>query len=275
MSAIDYQKEYDNRAAVPGHPEIFAGWRRDAEAARAALPGARDVAYGPRPRQVYDMFASGAEDAPALMFIHGGYWRALDKSSFSHLARGPAAHGIDVYVPSYTLCPDISVAGIIEEIRQAAAHIYQQTGKQVVAAGHSAGGHLAACLLATDWRARSPDLPADLTPAALSLSGLFDLEPLRHTDINDALGLDAAAAEAVSPVRWPAPEGKIIDLVVGGAESGEYHRQSAALAQTWGRAGTATRYQSAPGGNHFTVIAPLADPDSALTARIAELCGKS
>ncbi|MBX2856269.1 MAG: alpha/beta hydrolase [Rhodobacteraceae bacterium] len=274
MPTIDYQQEYDNRAAVPEHPEIFAAWRRDAEAARAALSGERDVAYGPRPRQVYDHFASGAGNAPVMMFIHGGYWRSLDKSAFSHLAHGPVAHGIDVYVPSYTLCPEVGVGDIIEEMRQAAVAIHQRAGRRVVVAGHSAGGHLAACLLATDWTARDPGLPADLVPAAFSLSGLFDLEPLRHTKVNDALGLDAAGAEAVSPMRWRPPVGKTADLVVGGAESGEYHRQSAELAQQWGRAGVAVSYQSAPSDNHFTVIAPLADASSAMTARIETLCGK-
>ena len=272
MSTIDYQREYDNRAAVPEHPEIFEGWRRDADAARADIPGDRDVAYGPRPRQVFDHFVSRADNAPALMFIHGGYWRSLDKAFFSHLARGPVGHGIDVYIPSYTLCPEISVSEIIEELRQAVIAVHQRSGCPVTVAGHSAGGHLAACLLATNWRARDAQLPANMVAAAYSLSGLFDLAPLRHTSVNDALQLDAEGAAAVSPLLWPAPTGKTIDLIVGGAESGEYHRQSADLAQRWARGGVATRYESMPGDNHFTVIAPLMTPDSAMSARVAELC---
>lgn len=274
---IDYEAEYNNRARVPEHPEIMAGWAQAAAQAREALPGPRDLSYGERPRNLIDGFVppKREETAAVVMFIHGGYWQFLDKSSFSHLARGLFEHGIATYVPSYTLCPQARVGDIIEEMRRAVETVYRRAGRRVVVAGHSAGGHLAGALLATDWSARAGDLPAGLVPAAYSISGLFDLAPLIETSINKALGLDAAEARAASPVHWPAPKGLVLDAVVGGAESAEFHRQSAELAQVWGRAGVATRYESAPNANHFDVIAPMADPESAMTARLVSLARSS
>lgn len=274
MTEIDYEAEYDNRAAVPEHPEFFRYWERAAGAAREALPGARDIAYGPRPRQRMDQFAptEGATAAQALLFIHGGYWRSLDRSSFSHLARGPVAHGIDTYLPSYSLCPEVGIPDIIEELRDAAVAVHRRTEKRLVVSGHSAGGHLAAAVLATDWKARDAALPADLVTAAQSLSGLFDLAPLMKTSVNDALRLDADTAAAASPALWPAPAGKRIDLIVGGDESSEYHRQTATLAQAWGRGGSWVRTENLPGAHHFSIVASLEDPSSAFTRRLAEFC---
>ncbi len=272
LPSLDYEAEYNNRARVPEHMAIIGQWGRDASAARDELGGPRDLAYGDAPRNVLDGFTpTDPINGAVVMFIHGGYWQALDKSSFSHMARGPVAHGVSVYIPSYTLCPDVQISDIIAEMRTAAMAVHRLTGRLVVVAGHSAGGHLAAALLATDWPAISDDLPADLVTSAYSISGVFELAPLVHTSINGALGLDAASAAAVSPALWAAPTGKTCDAVVGGAESSEFHRQSADLAHSWGAAGVATRYESVPHANHFDVIAPMADPDSAMTARLVQL----
>ena len=130
----------------------------------------------------------------------------------------------------------------------------------IVAAGHSAGGHLAACLLATDWSLIDPTLPKQLASAAFAISGLFDLEPLVPTSINRALKLTPLEARRLSPLHWKVNAGTVLDTVVGGAESYEYHRQSEAIVERWAAQGVATRYESVPDANHFTVIAPLADP---------------
>jgi arylformamidase len=275
MSVIDYEAEYNNRRRVPEHPAIIQGWTRDAAAYRAQNPPTV-VKYGEGERQRIDLFpAIGGDSASAtVMFIHGGYWQALDRSFFSHLARGLNARGVRVAMPSYSLCPHVRIVDIVEEVRMA-ARLLGAGGAKLVVAGHSAGGHLAACLLATDWPSVDPALPSNLVPAAYAISGLFELTPLVPTSVNDALGLDEAEAERLSPLFWPPPAGRILDAVVGGDESSEYLRQSRIIAERWGAASVRTRYEAVPGANHFTVIAPLADPSSAMTRRIAELAGRS
>lgn len=270
MSAgLDYEAEYNNRARVPEHPAIIAGWARDAASYRDRNPPAA-LAYGQAERNRIDLFEPTAgEPAPrTVLFIHGGYWQGLDRSLFSHLARGLNARGVAVAIPSYSLCPQVRVGDIVDEMRAAVRAL---ASRGLVAAGHSAGGHLAACLLATDWRSLDAGLPPRPVPAAYAISGLFDLRPLVPTSINGPLGLDEAEAERLSPLGWPAPSGLSLDVVVGGEESGEYHRQSRTVAERWGAAGVRTRFEAVEGANHFTVVAPLADPDSGMVARLAAL----
>jgi arylformamidase len=276
MTAIDYEVEYNNRARVPEHAEIFARWARDAEDYRAeALKAGRaelGLAYGDSPRQTMDIFMPAAGDAaPLAMFIHGGWWRSLEPSSFSHMARGLNQHGVSVAVPGYDLCPQISIAGIIDQIRHACLFLWQRFGKRVTVCGHSAGGHLAGAMVATDWAAHYPKAPADLVPAGYSISGVFDLTPLLAVSVNQDLRLDPEDVRGVSPAFWPVAPGRVFDAVVGGLESNEFKRQSRLIADAWKKAGIATRYQDIAGMNHFTVIDALADPDSAMVTRVVEL----
>jgi arylformamidase len=270
--AMDYEIEYNNRARVPEHPEIIAGWGRDAAAYREAV-GARleSRAYGPSERQRLDLFRPEGEARGAIVvYIHGGYWQTQDRPSFSHMARGLNAHGIAVAVPGYDLCPQVRVGDIVEEMR-AACRSFAGEASRLVVTGNSAGGHLTACMAATDWRAVDPALPPDLVSAGYAISGIFDLKPLLQTYVNQATRMDEAEAERLSPLFWPPPVGRTFDAVVGGDESAEYLRQSRTIVEAWGAAGVRTRYEAIPGANHFTVIAPLADPRSAMTARLAEL----
>jgi len=267
-AAIDYEVEYNNRARVPENPAIMAGWAKDAAAYRERH-APRAIAYGPGARNTIDFFA-GDNDGPIVVFIHGGYWQAFDGSSFSHLAGGLNAHGISVAIPSYALCPNVSVDEIIWQMRAASREL-ARLGRPLVISGHSAGGHLAACMLATDWPQFDPSLPRDIVVAAYAISGLFDLVPLVETSINRALCLDPAAARAASPLLWTAPARGSIDAVVGENESAEYFRQSKSIVDTWGAAGLATRFGVVAGANHFTAIAPLADPDSLMVARLKQL----
>jgi len=268
---IDYEVEYNNRARVPENPSLMAGWARDAAAYRDRH-APRVIPYGPGARNVIDFFP-GDRDGPIVVFIHGGYWQALDGSSSSHLAAGLNAHGISVAIPSYDLCPDVTVDRIIEEMRAATREL-ARLGQSVVMSGHSAGGHLAACMLATDWPALDPSLPKNLVVAAYTISGLFDLVPLVETSVNKALQLDRATARAASPLFWKAPGEGSLDAVVGGNESAEYFRQSRTIVDVWSRAGIPTRFGVVPGANHFTAIAPLADPQSPMVARLMELAGR-
>jgi arylformamidase len=256
--SLDLEKEYNNRARVPENPGIIQSWAKDSAAYREAKPP-RELAYGDGERHKFDLFEAG--DGPAVMYIHGGYWQALDKSFHSIHARGLNTLSVTVAVPSYDLCPGVRIGDILEQMRAACAALARETGADVIVSGHSAGGHLAACLLATESH----------VPAAYAISGLFELAPLIPTSLNDKLGLDDAEAETLSPLFWPAPEGKVLDAVVGGDESGEFLRQSAAIVRAWGEDGVQTRYEEIANANHFTVIAPLTDPASEMCARLKQL----
>jgi arylformamidase len=274
MAGIDYEVEYNNRARVPEHPAIFERWQRDAATFRTNHKYAElGLAYGPSDRQRIDLFWPDAgRDSRIVVFIHGGYWRSLDPFQFSHLAAGPNALGLAVALTGYDLCPSVTIATIIEQQRAAIAFLGKRHEGRLVVSGHSAGGHLAACMVATDWRARGSR--ADLVPAGLSISGLFDLTPLVSTSMNADLKLDAAEARRVSPVFWPVPPSAgTFDAWVGGEESSEFLRQSRIIAEAWEAKAVSAHYREVAGANHFTMIDPLTDPKSPLTSRLAELSG--
>ena len=275
MAAIDYEAEYNLRARVPEHPEIFARWAHDAEDYRAEmLKGGRaelGLSFGDTPRQTIDLFLPESGDTASLaLFIHGGYWRALDPSYFSHMARGLNGQGVAVAVAGYDLCPIVTVATIIEQMRRACIFLWQRLGRRMLVYGHSAGGHLTAAMVATDWRSLYPKAPDVLAPAGYAVSGVFDLSPLIGVSLNQDLRLDAAEARRVSPLFWPIAPGRVLDAVVGDAESAEFKRQSQAMVGSWRQSMADARYEEVA-GNHFTAIDPLADPASAMVARLVEL----
>jgi len=272
--AVDYEKEYDNRARVPEHPQIFARWDAEAAAYRNAAKGAEfGINYGPSPRQTIDLFPgeNAGSDAPLAMFIHGGWWRSLSPASFSQMAKGANTHGIDVAVVGYDLCPAVSIATITEQMGAACLALWQRHRKRMTVFGHSAGGHLTACMLATDWKSLDPSAPADLVPAGYAISGVFDLLPLTQVSFNKDLQLDDAEALRMSPLHWTVAPGRTLDAAVGGIESNEFLRQSKTMADEWGQRGVKTRYVPIDGANHFTVLDPLPEADSAMTKRIVEL----
>jgi arylformamidase len=260
---IDLEAEYNNRARVPDHLVTMGRWKATAEAARAAHPP-ETLAYGRGEREVMDLFSAG-DAAPVAVFLHGGYWQALDKDWFSGLAPALAVHGVSLAIPSYDLCPDVRLGTILRQVRAAVDVVREQTGARPVVFGHSAGGHMAACML-SEGRAA----------AAVAISGVFDLRPLIPTSLNRALDLDDREAAALSPIHWPIPDGSTpggttLDCLVGGDESPEFLRQSRMMADHWGNNGVETRYEALPGLNHFTVLDPLFDADSAMVRRIAAL----
>lgn len=270
----DLEAEYLGPAMLRELPQAARDWARDAAAYREAT-GARaeiGVAYGDGDRQRLDIFepASGA-GGPVAVFLHGGYWQSMNRSSFSHMARGANAHGITVAIAGYTLCPKSTISGIIDEVRRAVAFVVKRSGRPVVVYGHSAGGHLTACMLATDWRALDPSLDAGAVTAGMPISGIFDLEPLVSTSLNDRLRLDPDEARRVSPLSWQAPAGRSVVAYVGGDESPELLRQTRDLVERWRGAGVAITGVEVPGASHFGVIAPLADPESAMTRDLVAL----
>ena len=273
MPALDLEVEYNNRTRVPEHPAIQARWSAVASAFRQASGGALDRAYGPRPRQRYDLFAPKGVDkgAPLVVYIHGGYWQRGERADNAFVARELVARGTAVAVVGYTLCPEVGVMEIVGEIRQALKNLWETTGQYPVVVGHSAGGHLAAAMLATDW-SKVSGVPADLVRAAYAISGVFDVAPLVSTSLNTAVKLDAATAKAASPMFWPAPpKDRAFVACVGGEESQEFIRQSLEITAVWSRAGVKAECVIVPGTNHFSVVDELTNPESAMVARLVGL----
>lgn len=274
MTAIDYEFEYNNRARIPEYRAILARWQAASAVERQAARAALDQPYGDGERQRYDLFYAGVPQAPLIVYIHGGYWQMGSRQDTAFIARALTAAAIDVAVPSYSLCPAVSVMQIIEELRRCVVALWAQTGKHPIVVGHSAGGHLAAALLATDW-GTLPGAPADLVRAGCAISGVFELAPLIATTMNAAMRLDPRAAVDASPLWWaPPPRGRVLVTAVGGDETAEFHRQSRALAERWARAGVQTEYLAIAGTNHFTIVDELTRPGSALFARVAALAGR-
>lgn len=257
--------QYDNRALVPDHPAYFERWRRDSALTREQLARRLDIAYGASAAETLDLFPTPRANAPVLVFIHGGWWRAFDKADHSFIAAPFTRAGALVAMPNYALCPGVSIETIALQMVRALAWIHRHASLyggdpgRIVAAGHSAGGHLAAMLLCCDWPAVAPDLPRGLVSGALSISGLFDLEPLRRTPALQAdLRLTPASVRRLSPVGFAAPAGPL-HAVVGARESAEFRRQNKAIGAAWGRAAVPV-CETLPDANHFSVVDDFADP---------------
>ena len=259
----DLDKLYDNRAAVPEHPEIFTRWRTQSASTRANLKCELNLAYGAHEKQTIDLFPAKANRGLAV-FIHGGYWRALDKDDFSFIAEPLVAAGISVAMVNYRLCPEVTIADITEDCRQAIAWLVAKAGKygigsdRMMLLGHSAGAHLVAMLYATDWQ-KYEVLPYAFR-GGVALSGVYDLGPLIETSVNKELKLDAASAKLLSPIHLKSTLTVPLDVVVGAAETTEFVRQAQLLHRWWQR--VAATVESVPGANHFTIVDHFADPAS-------------
>ena len=261
---------YNNRALVPDHPAYFQRWAAESAAVRAAPACRIDLRYGQEEGETLDVFPAGAH-APVLVFVHGGYWRSLDKSDHSFIAPAFNQEGVCVVVPNYALCPGsaarpVTVGDILAQMVQALAWTWRHVAgfggdpARITAAGHSAGGQLAAMLLGVDWPAVAPDLPVGLVRNALTISGVHDLRPLRHAPfIADALRLSDAEAARLSPCLQPAPARGALHAVAGGAESAEFQRQNGLMQQAWGSERVPVS-ELQPGLNHFSIVDALADP---------------
>lgn len=261
--------QYNNRARIADHAQIFERWSNASALAREQSDCALDLPYGSGPNETLDVFRTDRPDAPVFVFIHGGYWRAMDKRDLSFVAPALVDGGALVVVPNYALCPAVTIEQITLQLVQALAWTYRHARehggdpRRIVVGGHSAGGHLAAMMLSCQWKRVARDLPADLVKSALSISGLFELEPIRHTPfLAPDLRLTAASAKRLSPALMPAPQGTLAALV-GGDESEEFLRQNTLIRQAWGEAAVPV-CEAIPGTNHLTVLHDLADAGSRL-----------
>ncbi|MFM1948220.1 MAG: Carboxylesterase NlhH [Pseudomonadota bacterium] len=277
-----FDSMYNNRALVPDHAAHFAQWAQTSADARASLKCTLDIAYGDGPNETLDIFPAKQANAPVVVFIHGGYWRSLDKSDHSFVA--PALHemGACVVVLNYALCPGtpeapVTIPDIAQQMVKALAwtwhHIAQHGGdpKNVTVAGHSAGGHLAAMLLACNWKQVDKSIPAHWIQKALSVSGLYDLTPLRKTPfLQDSLKLTAKHARMASPALWPRPKKGVLYTVAGGDESAEFLRHNRLIHQTWGPK-TVPVCEDLSGLNHFSIVTDLTKKGTRLSALMKQL----
>jgi arylformamidase len=278
MSTIEYTPEfvergYNNRAAVPDHPRWLAHFPEASAKARAALAPKLDLRFGPGPKETLDLFLPTARAKGTFLFLHGGYWRMLDKRDFSFVAPPFVARGYAVAVANYDLCPDVSIAAIVEEARHAVAWLAREGAAhganpdRIVVGGHSAGGHLAAMLFMTDWAVLGLGLAREPIAGGVSLSGVHDLEPMVQFSFNADFKLDAAEAARLSPALMTPRSRVPLLLAVGADETSEFVRQTRILWDAWpaNRPPGARAPLVIPGRHHFSVVADYADPDSVLT----------
>lgn len=268
-TAQDLETHYNPRLAVPDYAQHFERWGRLSAQARAEMDGYLDVPYGEHPMERLDLFRAQGPSKALLMFIHGGYWRALDKKDHSFVAREYVRRGVTVAAINYALCPAVKVQDIVLQVLQAAAWLHRNGSNfgapagRLYVAGHSAGGHLTAMTLAAQWPRFAADLPAKVVYGGVSVSGVFDVSPiLQVPSVNVDVRLDAAQATYVSPAAMPPATDAPLWLAVGGAEQKGFQHQHRMMLRRWKR--VVAGEVACPGDNHFTVLDRFADPGSDL-----------
>ena len=265
MSQEALDRGLNNGEAVKGSADIVAGWDARSAELRKRFSGNLDLRYGPQERNRIDYFKAAA-NAPTLLFIHGGYWQHRAKETFALFAEGAMAHGINVALIGYTLAPDATLDRIVAEIHAGIDFLVPQLpalggdGKGIVVSGWSAGGHLTAMALA------NPNVRG-----GLGISGIYDLEPIRHSYLNVKLGLDEGASRRNSPMMLAGGPMKPLSLAVGSAELPLLRKQTADFAGHRARYGLPVTYEQIPGADHFTIMSEMAAPAGRLTTLIRQL----
>jgi len=263
------EREYNARASIPEHPQIFARWAEQSAAVRRLRACVIDLNYGETAGERLDLFPASRDGAPLLVYIHGGYWRSLDKSDFSWIAPPFVNHGVSVALLNYGLAPGTPMEEIVRQMLRAHAWLFRNGDRlgfdpnRIYLVGHSAGAHLTAMMMAALWPVYGTDLPADLVKGGLAVSGIYDLEPLRHAPFIQAdLKLTAKRARLLSPVHLPPATGRPLYTAVGALESGEFKRQTALIGKAWPR--NLVHEVRMPGFHHLNVIEELANVASPL-----------
>ena len=266
-------REYNNRLKVANAAELLAWCAAESETTRRELDCRCDVAYGSHPGEMLDIFPTNDQrPAPVHVFIHGGYWHRLDKSDFSYVARAFVPAGVAAVVINYALMPDVTMDELVRQCRASIAWVHGNAASfggdrdRITVSGHSAGGHLVAMIMATDWS--SFRVPSDVVKTGCGISGLYDLEPIRLCYLNDVLKLTPDDVRRHSPVLLPPPRSGHLILAVGGLEGAEYHRQTDVLATAWRRGGLRCDVMDMTGLDHFTIAAQLGEATSELSRAI-------
>ena len=265
LNQQELDRGLNNGEAVAGSGEIVADWDARSAELRQRFADHLDLRYGPRERNRID-FLKAAAGAPTLLFIHGGYWQMRAKEAFTLFAEGVMAHGINVALIGYTLAPDAPLDQIVMEVHAGIHFLGNQLpalggdGNGIVVSGWSAGGHLTAMALS------HPKVRA-----GMAISGIYDLEPIRHSYLNVKLGLDEAASRRNSPMMQAGGPMKPLSLVVGSAELPLLRKQTADFAGHRARYGLPVTYEEIPGADHFTIMKEMAAPSGRITAMIRQL----
>lgn len=263
----DWDDAYSNGIHIAGGNDFPARWEKAAadfrtrmtEKGRAAI----DLAYGADERQRLDLFRPEAEPRGLVVFVHGGYWLAFDKSRWSHLAEGAIEQGYAVALPSYRLCPQVRISQIVEDVAKAVEHAAQLIAGPIRLAGHSAGGHLVTRMVSRKCPL-APDVATRIV-RTVSISGLHDLRPLMKTGMNRELAIDAAEAAAESPALLEPMDGTRLVCWVGAAERAEFLRQSTLLTNIWTGLGAATALVTEPDRHHFNIVDGLMQASHPMT----------
>jgi len=263
-------EQYNNRERFPNYIDHFKAWQSWSEITRSRLNGLTNVTFGVSEAEKLDIFPGEEQGAPIYVFIHGGYWYSLDKSDYSYIAEGMKPHGFTTIVTNFGLAPGCDMDEIVRQNRAALAWIWQHAHEyggdrdRIYVAGHSAGGHLAVMLLATDWPSFAPGLPANVLKGACAIGGIFDLEPIRLSFLNQKLHLTPEQVKRHSPLRQSYPDKQPLLLVVAADESDEFHRQSREMDGLWKRLGYPAEHVIPEGLDHFDVVNQLKEPGSEL-----------
>ena len=270
--------QYFMRARHPDWEDYFNKWDEWSNRVRNQRPCELDVAFGDHLDETVDVFPAIGADSPIHVFIHGGYWQAMNKKDFSYVADGFVDGGASLVVVNYTLAPDANIDEIVRQCRAALAWVWSNSDgigdrNRIYVSGHSAGGHLTAMMMATDWPAFGGGLPADLVKGACAISGLFDLEAMRLCYVNDKLQLTEEQVARQSPINTLPTRAAPLIITVGGDETREFHRQTDDYARRCLEAGLSPDVMKPVGLNHYTIVDALGDPNHELTRAIHRQMG--
>ncbi len=276
----EFERQFNPRLAVPEVDDILARWSLLSQATRARLRAELDRSYGRGQREVMDVFlpaAPGAPGAPVLIFFHGGYWRAGHGREYSFFAEPFVQAGACVFIASYDLCPSVGLAHIVDQAERAIAWVWRNAGnfggdaEKIYIAGHSAGAHLCAMLLACDWAARPDPQPDPKIAGACLISGIYDLEPVRRISLNEDIGARPEDVPRLSPLARPPRRPLPLIIAVGLGETGEWVRQSHLYAEVARGAGCAVDLVEVPAMNHFTLLLEMPHTTHPITAALSAM----
>jgi arylformamidase len=279
QAALD--RQYNNRLHVPDFANFFSRWEFQSGETAMKLPLVKDIRYGSLDREKLDLFPSPIPQSKTLVFIHGGYWHMLDKDLFHFIANGFHAFGVTIVLLAYPLAPEYSIDQMLLSCRNALYWLYNNVAAyngnpdELFVAGHSAGGHLAAMLMATDWKRTGLTIPADMIKGTCVMSGLFNLIPIFHSYLNTKIKMDLETAHRNSPVTLVPSNSCPLIIAVGAAETDEFQNQSIEFSEAWKDKGFPVHLLQLPAENHFSIVDAMVEKGSGLHSAISQMMGLS